>query len=147
MAYVSTAKASPHPPAQLAWWVVIPQHVAPNLELLFPKYFSGTYGISVQFFLIDPFFLTGWLRSFWREIQNFKLFPQNPTIWVSMDLPWPQQSFLRWLRPRGQILGPRAFWHQIKKSAFFPRNPTTWVSMDSPTPNQFCGDMDPGVQI
>ena len=63
MAYVSTAKASPHPPAQLAWWVVIPQHVAPNLELLFPKYFSGTYGISVQFFFIDPFFSNGVCRS------------------------------------------------------------------------------------
>ena len=33
--------------------------MAPNLELLFPNYFSGTYGISVQFFLIGPFFLTG----------------------------------------------------------------------------------------
>ena len=33
--------------------------MAPNLELLFPKYFSGTYGISVQFFFIDPFFSNG----------------------------------------------------------------------------------------
>ena len=33
--------------------------MAPNLELLSPNYFSGTYGISVQFFLIGPFFLTG----------------------------------------------------------------------------------------
>ena len=59
MAYVSTAKASPHPPAQLASWVVIPQHVAPNLKLLFPKYFSGTYGISVQFFFDWPIFSNG----------------------------------------------------------------------------------------
>ena len=45
--------------------------MAPNLELLFPNYFNGSYGISVQFFFIDPFFLTGcpgflstdWLRT------------------------------------------------------------------------------------
>ena len=52
-------KGLPHPSACASLWVVIPQHVAPNLELLFPNYFSGTYGISVQFFLIGPFFLTG----------------------------------------------------------------------------------------
>ena len=60
MAYVSTAKASPHPPAQLASWVVIPHHVAPNLKLLFPKYFSGTYDISVQIFFDWPIFSNGW---------------------------------------------------------------------------------------
>ena len=37
--------------------------MAPNLKLLFPKYFSITYGISVQFFLIDPSFLTGWAQK------------------------------------------------------------------------------------
>ena len=52
-------KGLPHPSACASLWVVIPQHVAPNLELLFPNYFSGTYGISVQFFLIGPVFLTG----------------------------------------------------------------------------------------
>ena len=37
------------PTALLAWWVVIPQHVAPNLELLFLKNFNGTIIFSVQF--------------------------------------------------------------------------------------------------
>ena len=55
-------KGLPHPSACASLWVVIPQHVAPNLELLFPNYFSGTYGISVQFFLIGPVFLTGWVE-------------------------------------------------------------------------------------
>ena len=65
-------KGLPHPPAHASLWVVIPQHVAPNLELLFPNYFSGTYGISVQFFLIAPVFLTGW--SIWIfEIANGEL--------------------------------------------------------------------------
>ena len=36
--------------------------MAPNLELLFSKYFRGTHGISLQIFLIDPIFLTGWLQ-------------------------------------------------------------------------------------
>ena len=76
MAYISTAKVSPTPAAQLAWWVVIPQHVAPNLKLLFPKYFSGTYGISVQIYLIDPFFLTGCMvhiKALSRIPQDLKL--------------------------------------------------------------------------
>ena len=51
-------KGLPYPPAQLAWWVAIPQHVAPKLELLFPKYFSSAYGILVQFFYW-PNFSTG----------------------------------------------------------------------------------------
>ena len=84
MAYVSTAKASPHPPAQLAWWVVIPQHVAQNLELLFPKYFSGTYGLSVQFFLIDPFFSNGGCA--WnRKIGKKK--PVHVNAWILETLP------------------------------------------------------------
>ena len=34
-------------------------------------------------------------RVFWRQIQKSALFSQNPTIWVSMDSPGPQQSFFR----------------------------------------------------
>ena len=56
-------KGLPHPPAHASLWVVIPQHVAPNLELLFPNYFSGTYGISVQFFFDWPIFSNGVLSK------------------------------------------------------------------------------------
>ena len=43
------------------------------------------------------------------------IFSTGPIIWVSMDLPGPQQSYLRQFGPRGQILGPRALWPQISK--------------------------------
>ena len=46
------------------------------------------------------------------------IFSQNLTIWVSMDLPGPQHSFLRQFGPRGQILGPRPLWPQILKFQF-----------------------------
>ena len=61
-------KGLPHPPAHASLWVVIPQHVAPNLELLFPNYFSDTYGISVQFFLLSHFFLQGLIFEKNREL-------------------------------------------------------------------------------
>ena len=60
-------KGLPHPPAHASLWVVIPQHVAPNLELLFPNYFSGTYGISVQFFFDWSIFSNG-VRGLSRKI-------------------------------------------------------------------------------
>ena len=41
------------------------------------------------------------------------IFSTGPIIWVSMDLPRPQQSYLRQFGPRGQILGPWALWPQI----------------------------------
>ena len=72
-------KGLPHPSACASLWVVIPQHVAPNLELLFPNYFNGAYGISVQFFLIGPFFLTGcrWEQNYTgkcaRKVKFLKL--------------------------------------------------------------------------
>ena len=61
-------KGLPHPPAHASLWVVIPQHVAPNLELLFPNYFSGTYGISVQFFFDWPIFSNGVLYRIWSKM-------------------------------------------------------------------------------
>ena len=42
-------KGLPHPSACASLWVVIPQHVAPNLELLFLKNFNGTINFPVQF--------------------------------------------------------------------------------------------------
>ena len=42
------------------------------------------------------------------------IFLLNLTIWVSMDLPWHQQPFLKWSGPRDQIFAPRALWPQIK---------------------------------
>ena len=41
------------------------------------------------------------------------IFSTGAIIWLSMDLPRPQQSYLRQFGPRGQILGPRALWPQI----------------------------------
>ena len=45
------------------------------------------------------------------------IFSQNLTIWVSMDLPGPQHSYLRQFEPRGQILGPRL------ENCYFQTNP------------------------
>ena len=47
--------------------------MAQNLELLFPNYFSGTYGISVQFFFDWPIFSNGvdWPRSQILDIAPF----------------------------------------------------------------------------
>ena len=64
------------------------------------------------------------------------IFSTGPIIWVSMDLPGPQQSYLRQFGPRGQILGPRALWPQIQKFAIFSQNPTQYVSMELPGPQQ-----------
>ena len=58
------------------------------------------------------------------------IFSTGPIIWVSMDLPRPQQSYLRQLGPRGQILAPNL------KIAIFSQNITIWVSMDLPGPQQ-----------
>ena len=41
------------------------------------------------------------------------IFSTGPIIWVSMDLPGSQQSYLRQFGPWGQILGLRALWPQI----------------------------------
>ena len=54
MTYVSTTKATPTPLPMLAWWVVTPHHVAPNLKLLFLKRFNGDNIISVKFKKIPP---------------------------------------------------------------------------------------------
>ena len=75
-------KGLPHPSACASLWVVIPQHVAPNLELLFPNYFSGTYGISVQFFLIGPVFLTGWASRMLCAIQILNSFDEQVHVWI-----------------------------------------------------------------
>ena len=47
------------------------------------------------------------------------IFSTGAIIWLSMDLPRPQQSYLRQFGPRGQILGPMALWPQIQKNAIF----------------------------
>ena len=36
-----------------------------------------------------------------------QIFSQNPTIWVSMDSPGPQQSIFRWFGPRGPNIGSK----------------------------------------
>ena len=46
------------------------------------------------------------------------IFSTGAIIWVSMELPGPQHSYLRQSGPRGQILGPRALWPQILKLQF-----------------------------
>ena len=51
------------------------------------------------------------------------IFSQNLTIWVSMDLPGPQHSYLRQFGPRGPILGPRALWPQNSKICNFLTKP------------------------
>ena len=71
-------KGLPHPSACASLWVVIPQHVAPNLELLFPNYFSGTYGISVQFFFDWPSFSNGVRRH--NECTQY-----IPTAWLNFS--------------------------------------------------------------
>ena len=60
MTYVSTTKATPTPLPMLAWWVVTPHHVAPNLKLLFLKRFNGDNIISVKFKKIPPQNITLW---------------------------------------------------------------------------------------
>ena len=65
-------KGLPHPSACASLWVVIPQHVAPNLELLFPNYFSGTYGISVQFFFDWSSFSNGVVLGQWKSAEIHK---------------------------------------------------------------------------
>ena len=47
------------------------------------------------------------------ERESNRIFSTGPIIWVSMDLPGPQQSYLRQFGPRGQILGSKALWPQI----------------------------------
>ena len=73
MAYVSTAKGSLHPPAQLAWWVVKTPTCGTKSWTSFSQIFQCS--ISVQLFLIDPFFLTGcvhWISVYWVTIHFYQ---------------------------------------------------------------------------
>ena len=62
------------------------------------------------------------------------IFSSGPIIWVSMDLPGPQYSYLRQFGPWGQILGPKGPLARNFKIAIFSQNITIWVSMDLPGP-------------
>ena len=75
-----------------------------------------------------------WAQGPFGPILKNCYFPLNLAIWVSIDLPGPQHSYLKWFGPRDQIFGPMALWPQIQKFAIFSQNPTIWVSMDSPGP-------------
>ena len=78
------------------------------------SHYMGVYGLAWT-----PAFI---FETIWTPGPNFgskgplapnlkiAIFSQNLTIWVSMDLPGPQHSYLRQFGPRGQILGPRALW-------------------------------------
>ena len=100
----------------------------------------GVYGLAWSpAFIFETIWTPG--PNFWSKgplAPNLKIaiFSQKLTIWVSMDSPGPQQSYLRQFGHRGQILGPRALWPQIHKTAIFSQNPSIWVSMDSPRTQQ-----------
>ena len=104
-------KGLPHPPAHASLWVVIPQHVAPNLELLFLKNFNGTYGISVHFFFDWPIFSNGVWPRLGLLFEGFEageysnnlgispaLFPIRGSTWLGKGLLW-WNAYMDWAIP------------------------------------------------
>ena len=92
MTYVSTTKATPTPLPMLAWWVVTPHHVAPNLKLLFLKRFNGDNIISVKFKKIPPQNITLWAK-FWGISITFA------KIWYMLGFSihiYKRESFNSW---------------------------------------------------
>ena len=63
MAYVSTAKASPTPLPVLACESLYPNMWHQILNFFFPTISVVPMAFQYNFFLIGPFFLTGWVVS------------------------------------------------------------------------------------